>query len=407
MGTRKGVKMAKWHKTKFSGIRFREHPTRKHGVKRDRYFTIRYQAAGERKEEGLGWASNGWTEEKAAIELARLKEAYTKGEGPLRLREKREIRQTKRRKEEVKQITFKKYFNEFYYPIAQRKKRETYLKEFEHFKIWISPVIGDMPIQKIYSLHLERIKKNMLNAGRAPRTIEYVFATVRQVWNMARRDKIVDTESPTREVQLPKISNRRLRSLTHEEAELLLEDLKTRSMQLHNISLLSLHCGLRASEIFDLTWRDTDFEHEVLTLRDAKGKTRFAYMTEEIKEMLNSLRQRNGLVFANRNGNRIQRVSNTFPRAVKDLGFNDGISDKRQKVVFHTLRHTYASWLVEGGEDLYTVKNLLGHSTLTVTERYAHIKQDTLRSAVRNLEKNINKAREKSKVINMDKSKAE
>src|SRR5208283_5637603 len=72
---------AKWKKTNFRGVRYHEHPTRKHGVKMDQYFTIRY-ALGDKanpedyniKEEGLGWASQGWTAAKAYDRLRELKE---------------------------------------------------------------------------------------------------------------------------------------------------------------------------------------------------------------------------------------------------------------------------------------------------------------------------------------------
>ena len=78
-----------WISTNFPGVRYYKHPTRKHGVKYDRYFAIRYQRGGNRKEEGVGWSSEGWTAEKAFKELAELKEAYKKGEGETSLAEKR------------------------------------------------------------------------------------------------------------------------------------------------------------------------------------------------------------------------------------------------------------------------------------------------------------------------------
>jgi integrase len=53
-----------------------------------------------------------------------------------------------------------------------------------------------------------------------------------------------------------------------------------------------------------------------------------------------------------------------FGDAVEAMGFNQGITDQRQKVVFHTLRHSYASWLAEAGTDIYTIGKLLGHSTV-------------------------------------------
>ena len=66
--------VAKWVRVD-KGIRYREHPSRKHGLKPDRYYVLRYIVDGVRRQEALGWASEGVTLEKARIELSRLKEA--------------------------------------------------------------------------------------------------------------------------------------------------------------------------------------------------------------------------------------------------------------------------------------------------------------------------------------------
>ena len=114
-------------------------------------------------------------------------------------------------------------------------------------------------------------------------------------------------------------------------------------------------------------------------------------MTDEVKAMFDSLEpdSPDSLVFADRNGKEIGKVSNAFDRAVKELGFNNGITDPLNKFTFHCLRHTFASWLVQNGVDLYTVKELLGHSTLAMTERYSHLAKDTLKNAVKKLEDSL------------------
>ncbi len=56
----------KWHKTSYPGVRYREHSTRKNGVRKDRYFSIYYRLNGKNKEEGLGWSSQGWSVAKSA-----------------------------------------------------------------------------------------------------------------------------------------------------------------------------------------------------------------------------------------------------------------------------------------------------------------------------------------------------
>ena len=84
--------MADRFKTSFRGVRYRKHPTRKHGVNYDQYFIIRYKKLnGKDKEEGLGWASQGMTAAKAYDDLKVIKENIKRGQGPQSLAEKREI----------------------------------------------------------------------------------------------------------------------------------------------------------------------------------------------------------------------------------------------------------------------------------------------------------------------------
>jgi hypothetical protein len=132
------VSMArKWNKTKYPGVRCREHETRKHGIKKDQYFAIRYQRDGRRKEEGLGWATEGWTVEKAAVELAELKKNYLLGTGkPSSLKEKRIFGKERKRQEdegkaclERESLTFGAYFEKTYYPLSQTsRKTQSYKK---------------------------------------------------------------------------------------------------------------------------------------------------------------------------------------------------------------------------------------------------------------------------------------
>ncbi len=389
------------YSTQFPGIRYRVHKSRKHnGGNFDRYFFIRYRVNGKLREEGIGWATEGWNAKKASIILSDLKKAHLTGEGPQTLAEKRAIENERRQlekteKERIKKetLTFKHYFKKIYYPEAKHNKNwRSYRREESLFRLWIEPVVGRMPFKDIRPFHMEKIKKDMIDAGKAPRSIQYALAVVRQVINHAIRNEIYSGDNPATKVSRPKVDNKRLRFLTHEEADLLLDNLLKRSQQLHDMALLSLHCGPRAGEIFDLTWGSVDFERDSIVLLDTKsGKNRTVYMTNEVKQMLMS-KTRGGptdLVFIDRKGVKIKEVSNAFGRAIKELGFNDGIEDPRLKAYFHTLRHTSASWMVQNGEDLYTVKELLGHSTLAMTERYSHLAKDNLKNAVKRFEASL------------------
>lgn len=385
----------KWKPTKFPGVRYREHPTRKHGVPKDKYFSIRYQKDGKRKEEGLGWASEGWTVTKAALILAELKSANATGNGPTRLSEKREQAETEKRNQMLNSMTYGRFFKETYFPQSKANKSwRSWSREEQFYRIWISPVIDQKTLKAISPLDLEKIKRNMSKAGRSPRTIHYCLATIRQVFNSAKLLGIFEGDNPVSKVKKPKVDNKRLRFFNMDEAERLLKNLRLRSRQLHDMAILSLHCGLRAGEIFSLTWADVDIERRLLVIRDSKsGKNRHSFMTTEVAHMLSSTDQGadSELIFKNRNGGKVKEISNAFGRAIKELGFNEDVVDKRYLATFHTLRHTYASWLVENGTDLYTVKELLGHSTLSMTERYAHLSKGRLRQAVEKLDKTLPK----------------
>jgi integrase len=142
---------------------------------------------------------------------------------------------------------------------------------------------------------------------------------------------------------------------------------------------------LRAGEIFDLEWQDVDFDNKRLFVKDRKNDgNALLPMHNKVQEMLYIRRpqQATGYVFLSTKGEKIQEISGSYERTVEKLGFNANITDARRRVVFHTLRHTYASQLVMKGVDLYTVQRLMGHKDITMTQRYAHLAPEHLDKAV-------------------------
>jgi len=387
-----------WIKTNHPGVRYREHPSRKHGVRKDRYYTIRFRIDGVLKEEALGWASEGWDADRAAEELGKLKSNKRLGAGPKRLYEAREIGKAQERARKLAEtkanreaVTFAEFFREHYEPLAKaNKKAESFRREDSLYRHWLEPILGPLPLGLVGVALLERIKQNMQQAGKAPRSVHYALAVVRQVFNVARRLDYFHGDAPTSKVKKPTNDNRRLRFLSHEEAQQLLAALADKSTQLHDMALVALHSGARAGEVFSLQWGDIDLEHGIISLRDTKGgRNRQAIMTAAVKELFTNLPTgaRNDLVFPSRTGERIKAVSRTFDKVADEIGLNQGVDDPRLKVVFHTLRHTFASWLVMAGVDLYTVKALMGHQTISQTERYSHLAPDAMQKAMKMFEK--------------------
>ena len=385
-----------WISTNYPGVRYYKHKTRMCGGGKDRYFAIRYQHNGKRIEEGLGWASEGYSVDTANRVRAELKDAARTGEGPTRLKEKRKL---KKKANEKSANSFSEFVDEYYLPDAKlRKTEESYKAEKNYYEKWIEPIIGDLQFSEVSPSKLVIIQRNMIIAGKSPRTIQYTFAVISQIWTMARAFDFVQDQSPTSIVKLRKVQNQRIRYLNHGEASELLKNLKERSLQVHNMALMALHCGLRAIELFRLKWTEINIDRREIIVTGKGDAIRTAYMTDDVFNMLEEWRanKNNELVFPSRNGEQMKRISNAYQRAVEELKYNEGIEDDRQKVVFHTLRHTFASWHVEAGTDIYRLKTLMGHSDIKMTERYAHVSDELLQDATVSFMKRIKKKTDES-----------
>jgi len=356
-----------WRKTAHKGLRYYEHPKRKHGKKRDRYYAIRFKVDQREYNYGIGWVSDGIPDavrkeepalgfEGYCLKLLRQYKCNVKtGSGPTSPKEKRAIEEEKRvasqaeKERQMKEnLTFGVFMTEIYLPQSQRdKKPRSHEIEEMLYRRYLAGVMGNLPLAKIRAFHLERVKKDMADRKLSDRTIQYALQLTRHAFTTARRLGIYTGESPTRAVKWPKVDNMKLRYLSIDEAEELLDALAAKSRTLHDMALLSLHCGLRFGEIAALTWSCVNWKAGSLVILNAKSGSRTAYLTDQAKGMLKNREpgRPDELIFPKRFGQdgSIAQASKAFTRTVKELKFNEGITDRKQKITFHSLRHTYAT----------------------------------------------------------------
>ncbi|MDR2488847.1 MAG: site-specific integrase [Desulfovibrio sp.] len=173
-----------------------------------------------------------------------------------------------------------------------------------------------------------------------------------------------------------KVNNRRLRFFTPEEAGALLAELDGRMPQLHDMALLSLRTGLRATELFKLKGRDLAAHADVLHIISKGGARAALRIPADMTAMLAAYDRAPGEAMFQKppGGKAFTRIPPVFGRAVRKLGLAPEDGDSLYAVTFHTFRHTFASWLAQSGKvSLLELQKLMRHRHIDMTLRYAHL----------------------------------
>ena len=161
------------------------------------------------------------------------------------------------------------------------------------------------------------------------------------------------------------------------------------SPHLKPIITVALNTGMRRAEILGLTWNQVDLEARMIKVERTKsGRVRYIPINDDLFKQILKLKSDNGespFVFLNPETKRpFLDMKTPFKRACRISGI--------EGMRFHDLRHTFASRLIERGIDIETVRDLCGHSSIKVTERYVHTTDDRKRKAVETLGKKSDKS---------------
>jgi len=244
---------------------------------------------------------------------------------------------------------------------------------------------GDYAIQNITSKGLLELRVALTCKHLSPQTVAHCLSLLRRVLNRAVEWGL--SADPVPSFKMPKFDNKRLRFLTPEEAKQLLMELSFKSGIWHDITLFALHTGLRAGELLRLRPCHIDHRSGLIHVLDTKtSENRTIPLNNMALAVLNRRERIRGEYIFTDQGKQITYITRIFRRAVEACGLNTHTNDRRQRVVFHTLRHTFASWMVQQGVPLAVVGQLLGHRSLQMTMRYAHLAPAQGAAAVKSLE---------------------
>lgn len=211
------------------------------------------------------------------------------------------------------------------------------------------------------------------NTNRSPSTVVRYLASLSHAFTIAMKEWGWIEDSPMRRVTKPKEPRGRVRFLSDDErSRLLAECKKSESQYLYTAVVLALSTGGRRMEILGLSWKDVDLNRGIITLHETKnGERRVLPLAGHALELMHQhskIRQLNSaLVFPGKNLNNPVDIRTPFDNALKHAG----ITDFR----WHDLRHSCASYLAMSGASLAEIAEILGHKTLQMVKRYAHLSE--------------------------------
>lgn len=270
---------------------------------------------------------------------------------------------------------------------------DLYLSAKNHTSKWrdqcslnrLSPFFRDRFLADVTRHHVRVYVQHRRDKGISDSTIRKELHFASAAINFVRLEHELDLKNPFHALGIPEPEGR-LRWITREESERLIKasSLYARTPYLRCFIVLALNTGCRRGELLGLEWSRVDFTRRLLFLEGRHTKTgvrRTIPLNDGAFHALNELRAWDNLhwphsewVFTSEAGGHIRWLKTAFRNSCKRAG----ITDFR----IHDLRHTCASWLVMAGVDLYVVRDLLGHASVTTTERYAHLAPAKVAAAV-------------------------
>lgn len=375
-------------KTRYPGVYMRESKKRTlSDGKPDRCFYITLKRDGKKVLEKLGWVSEGYNALTAAeirglrIRQMRHPEVFAKGdraEGTYE-EDKPHVR---------REITVDDVWAKYQILCLPLLKNVSVINGA--YRQHIGPRFGSRFADSIGRLDMESFRAELATAEKRPGGGHLSKAYINIIlsffelllkkgneWGMVRR-----YEPLTEAVRFKNADRERDKWLTPDDANRLLDGLCMTNHDVYCCAKISLYSGMRLGEIMSLRRHDIDLTAKIVKV-DGKTGQRSVMIHDNLVSLFTLLKTReNGELCIKVTRRSVGKI---FSKVVDALGLNDGVTESWRKVVFHTLRHTFCSWLAMKGVPLYTISQLAGHKTPQMTRRYAKLSPNIEREALNTL----------------------
>ena len=258
---------------------------------------------------------------------------------------------------------------------------------------WWNEQIGDLSLADITSNTISELRDRLLTElgpkgkPRSSATTVRYLAALSHVYSVATREWEWVTDNPTLKVKKPKEPKGRVRFLSDDERGRLLKACKeSDNTILYPVVVLALSTGARKMEIMNLTWDDVDLHRGMAILNETKNDERRAlpitsHALDVLKDLSKIRRLDTNLLFPRADGQKPIELRSAWDKALKVAQVAD--------FKFHDLRHSAASYLAMNGATLAEIAEVLGHKSLVMVKRYAHLSEQHTHAVVDRMNKNI------------------
>ena len=272
-----------------------------------------------------------------------------------------------------------------------RNSLDSYLRDLNQYHHYLE---SELHLKTIYNVTLGHIRsyiRCLTDRGLSANTIKRAVSSIRTYHNFLSAEGHVK-DNPAQLIDTPKVARKLPEVLTIQEIDQILNIIPENApMARRDLAIFEMmySCGLRVTELCDFTTKDILWDSEMISVRGKGDKQRFVpigpIVRENLKDYLNN--ERSGLaeknpnvpeVFLSRNGRKLTRMMVWI--LLKKWTKTAGIT---KKVSPHTLRHSFATHLLEGGADLRSVQEMLGHRDITTTQVYTHLDNEHLKEVHR------------------------
>jgi len=324
----------------------------------------------------VGKKSNGINEKYAYNKRAEFINKIKTGEDPLASKKKKQV------------ITLNDLANTYFQDKAGQNK--TNERQRGKYKLHISPVLGNTIINSINKDAIIKLQKSLLNVGKAAKTVNGTITLLKAIINYNIREKNLNIINPCTGIKNIKVDDKRDRYLTLDEVQQLINEIGDNKTVYHFVKL-ALLTGARLEGVLHIQKKDINLEDNSIIIHDLKsGGTYTGFFDDKYKKELDhfmkDLKVNHYIV-----GGQVDpipgRTMRRWIKPVLDKLFNHGlkVDDRKNRVVIHTLRHTFASQLAIAGVPILTIQKLMNHADIDQTMRYAKLAPNQGREAVQML----------------------